>query len=354
MSGSSAGAGSNVGRLGARKSMQAKKGRRSRVGRGRGASGVLGFMCSRRFIFFPGKPKSGSNVAGWWLELLINIGHIVMTLLMETLSSVSGNAETKIIGSSIARVGMGPEDLLLDSPLSHSGKTDEIITFRQGKLTRIRVKITPQSEVGKRSGQLHACITAVTPSQVADDYAVKATEVCSVEELRAQPGAVSWSAASGKRLNFRFKKDDAGAQWVQVGAQKAREGLPPGGDVTFYIWLAYENFSSVESSDVASNYNPAEAIFTVEVSGYVQLRECDQSVTVRKSPVILSKPSGVGWEKVGRRYILSDAVMSEDGTFRRCRPRTSDDPPLETKQLKSPATMELDSVTQDLEGFVVY
>lgn len=300
--------------------MVGKKKRRNRRGGGFGATGSLGITGARTFHFFPSKPASGENTATWWLELLLTVAQIVMTLLMDKTKTQLGYGSDKVIGGSIAKIAMGPEDLLVGSPLSKTSvsatTSSASTTFRQGKVGRIRLKIIPQAELGKRGGILHACITPCTPDQVEDDFSSKSTEVSSVDELRNQPGAVSWSAAQSRTLNFRFKKGDPGLNWVEIGTQGTAIRKYQGGVPTFYVWLAYESSATSETASIKDNYTPSEAVFTVEVKGHVRLKDSEQNVAIRAMPLFLTTPAKVGWEREGMKYKTSHAVMNpQTGLF---------------------------------------
>lgn len=254
-----------------------------------GTEGATSVTVNRSLTFFPKKavPAGLNTEPKWWIEGLEILGKIVMAILVHLLAGVSGTEPKKSVATGcIMRVALGAEDLLVESTQVTTDGGNAFMRYRQARVEWIRATVIPISKFGDRAGIVYLNIEPCTRDQFLDDFAARTTENITITELKQQPGIRYKSALSPIWTSWSPKKEDFGYGWVSVGNQTspATTGLQ-GGLPIAYLTVAYSDNSANELVDVPGNYKLHEAMFNVEISAKVLLRQGEDSVKIRVNPI---------------------------------------------------------------------
>lgn len=242
----------------------------------------------RNFSLYPHQwVESGSS----WLDKLIRYGSVAMKIFTTLLlSDHSVGATWQIVGT-VEAILIGPEDLAWSSPLREEGTvsyshrpglgvsltTAPTIDYRQGKINTLTVKVTPGSELSRRAGRVSVAIAPLT-LDVAQTCATDEKKIVTptFEQLLLMPGAVTAPFGPVISQTWRPHQSDLGQQFTTLGqANKPDKDKPDyivGGVPVLAVYVGYQDMAA-STADPSALYAPEEALFNVDISGSLHLKQ---------------------------------------------------------------------------------
>lgn len=262
----------------------------------------------RNFMFYP-KQLSSSKASTSWLDALVQYGSIAMKLFLAVVSYTEGVGATMAPYCAVQCLSIGPEDLVWSSAIKEvrrvsvfdkDGKAVDIaapaLDYRQAKLRNVTVKVTPSSELAKRGGRICVAIVPLTLKE-AEKIVGKLIPIQQLDFslLVQMPGAIVASASKSVTHTWRPKSSDLGKGFLECGTtttptyaeQNPSQGLP-----VCMVYFGYQDMAC-SKPDASQMYAPEEAMFNVDISGMVDLREYGTSY-IRKAPTCVFSSDSVG------------------------------------------------------------
>lgn len=280
--------------------------------------GVMSLRLLRNMTAYP-KTISSGKPASNWLDKLSAFGAFALKMFLAAISYDSLGATSYPTGS-IQCFCIGVEDLLWSSAIRESVrfKWDNVdfdkpcIDYRQGRLRRLTVRVTPSSELAKRGGRLTLALVPVTLTEaVALGDKSYNLESISFEYLMQMPGAVTVPASRPVSKTWTPKPADYGFGFKTIGQMTAPSKEKPsvnGGDPVCFVYLGYQDMAS-SNAEIKELYSPEVASFNVDLSGEVALREFGRSY-IRETCQNLMNAESVAVSLPGSRDRISVPASS--------------------------------------------
>lgn len=258
----------------------------------------------RSFEFYaPSFTSSNQPSLSDWLSFLYKLGTVALKLYSFAYGSTVQNgqvATTTVITSTAQAILVGVEDILYGTPIAELKDGFSFVSYNQARVSHFTFAISPGAELSRRAGRYVIAVVPLTSEQAlryvnagVKDRICKATENVSFEQLVAYPGAVTCAADKPTRISFRTT-GYSGA-WHEVGTftkpTKSNISTLVGGYPLVKLLFAYQDMAS--ASFTPSNlYSPDEALFQLDISGSIMLREPGEKF-IREGPTMVQDTSSV-------------------------------------------------------------
>jgi len=277
--------------------------------------GLNGFSAMRNFSLYPHQwVQKGTS----WLDSLAKWGAVAMRIF-STFVTVDNKhlTTTWTVTGTVQAIAFGVEDLVWSSPLREMRPASltyipgvgaastyvPSLDYRQGKVNTLSVKLTCGSELAKRAGRVTLALYPLSATEAAAYQQDKSSLVVpTYDELLLMPGAVTAPLGTVVSRTWSPKSCDYGHlinSLGQVSAPTAKDGSDlKGGAPVVVVCVGYQDMAA-STADPSALYAPEEALFNVDVSANVNLRDWG-TVYTRSLPI--SGPSDtVSCELAGSR-----------------------------------------------------
>lgn len=275
-----------------------KTGARARVGQSNprtriSPAGLKKLSVMRNFSLYP---RQWTQTGGRsWLDKLSSLGSIAMRIFTMLLSTDQGVSTTWQIVGSVQVILIGPEDLAWSSPIKENGLLTvthqeglgvsavlaPTIDYQQGKITRFTVKLTAGSEASRRAGRVSMALSSLTRG-LASRYREDATriKVPTFDQLVLMPGAITAPFGPTLTQSWVPSVSDVGGTFTAIGQDWKPQPTDPsaeyGGEPVVALYVGYQDFAC-STADPSALYAPEEALFNVDISGYLHLKQWGSS-----------------------------------------------------------------------------
>lgn len=262
----------------------------------------------RNFMFYP-KQLSGDKTSTSWLDALVKYGAVAMKLFLAVVTYTEGVGAVMAPYCSVQCLSIGPEDLVWSSAIKEvrrltvfdkDGKTVDIVCptldYRQARVRSMTVKVTPSSELAKRGGRICVAVVPLTLKEAEKivDGRIPIQQL-DFSLLVQTPGAIVKPASRAITHTWRPKSSDLGKEFLECGTtttptyaqQSPSKGLP-----VCMVYFGYQDMAC-SKPDASQMYAPEEAMFNVDISGMVDLREYGTSY-IRKAPTCVFSSDNIG------------------------------------------------------------
>lgn len=261
----------------------------------------------RNFQIYPRIPDASAKPTSSWLEKLSSFGTIAMKLFTFALAleddKPNADKSAAVVGSTQS-ILIGADDLLFSSAIMEKadvGVVVPVLDYKQGRLNRVVIRITPGAEMGRRGGRVCAAVITLLKEEI-DRYRPDKTgqpwgkpDSYDFATLIQLPGAVTAPASSSLSLSWRPKPIDYGFRMLGIGAYDYDNTQPDtpviGGDPVIKLVIGYQDYASTKS-DPTSTYLPEEAMLHVDIRGHVTLTENGRTY-MRAVPPLTSDSSKI-------------------------------------------------------------
>lgn len=275
-----------------RRSRRRRKAGSSRVGSSNPrtripSAGLKKLSVMRNFSLYPKQWKQIDSTS--WLDKMIRYGSIAMKVFTTLILSEDGVGATWQITGVVETILLGPEDLVWSSPLREDGLIGAFpvpgvglsailaptVDYQQGKFDRLVIKLTAGSELAKRAGRVSMAITPLT-LEAAVAVEEKKIKTPSFDQLVLMPGAVTAPLGPTLTLVYVPKAGEFGSSYSTLGQpdmpNKDKPDTITGGLNVLALHVGYQDFAA-STADPSVLYAPEEALFNVDVSGAVSLKQ---------------------------------------------------------------------------------
>lgn len=236
------------------------------------------------------KPETG-EAKNSWLSKLWQYGTIAFKLAVSLFAVGTEGGVAAPTGTTQA-IALTPDTLVFSSPVTgwrsfvvHDGSKVETFHsqsfgYRQVKVSRVHVRVTPGAILKERAGRVSAVIVPLTWAESdkiqrgnLDDYAAY-----KFLDIIKMPGAVTVEAPRPLNLTWTPRRADWGDEWLRVGQQEtpSKGEIPAGGRPIAVLLLGYQDLAAPKPV-VDDMYSADEALYNVDIRASVSCREYGDS-----------------------------------------------------------------------------
>jgi hypothetical protein len=245
--------------------------------------GQLAINCVRRMLLAPFQQPPGQSAGtNPWVVGLTT----VLTLVMKVISSAYQKPSTNDwISIQIGRAGcwgITIDDLIWSSPLVHNfsvnddprGEPRRGCGFLQGRVTRMKMVLTPMVDTALRGGNFSAALVSISDINEIRTLSQDRDAAITFEEIANMPGAVIAPATRPIVLNWRPLANSWSAGWHEIGHSTAVDTVVPNDRTSLplaKLHLHYRDFAS-KSMTGEDQYVTSRCIFEITFESHVQFR----------------------------------------------------------------------------------